>query len=266
MDFRHTDAGLVNLNYQSTPAPPQFPILCASAIALRQQPRGLAVPDDLGHALAGAGRAAGQGHDLERRSAAPTTTSTAGNRYLGHERVNVPAFPAASTRRRSQSVVTQAGALGDPFGSGVRTVWWVYGVGPVQDRLPAHGRRDVASRSCRRTTLAPLPLPSDANLLPLTLGDVSRFRWRNDKPHEALVGAALRGRAAWPTTRRGSTCATSPGRSTSTRRYVFTSRLGGLTNVTSVLPARERRSVDSCRSWARRTGRRAGGASSRPTT
>ena len=29
-DFRHTDAGLVNLNFQSTPAPPQFPVLCAS--------------------------------------------------------------------------------------------------------------------------------------------------------------------------------------------------------------------------------------------
>src|SRR5690349_3849561 len=27
MDFQHTDAGLVNLNYQSTPPPPQFPIL-----------------------------------------------------------------------------------------------------------------------------------------------------------------------------------------------------------------------------------------------
>ena len=29
-------------------------------------------------------------------------------------------------------MITQAGALGDPFGSGLRTVWWVYGVGPVK--------------------------------------------------------------------------------------------------------------------------------------
>lgn len=27
--------------------------------------------------------------------------------------------------------MTQAGALGDPYGSGLRTVWWAYGVGPV---------------------------------------------------------------------------------------------------------------------------------------
>src|SRR5262245_35208363 len=31
IDFQHTDAGMVNLNYQSTPPPPQYPILCASA-------------------------------------------------------------------------------------------------------------------------------------------------------------------------------------------------------------------------------------------
>ena len=30
MDFKQTDAGLVNVNYQSTPPPPQFPILCAA--------------------------------------------------------------------------------------------------------------------------------------------------------------------------------------------------------------------------------------------
>ena len=26
--------------------------------------------------------------------------------------------------------IMQAGAIGDPYGSGVRTIWWVYGVGP----------------------------------------------------------------------------------------------------------------------------------------
>ena len=55
------------------------------------------------------------------------------NRYAGHERVIVPAFPQRrSTRPRSSREITQAGALGDPFGSGVRTVWWVRGVGPVK--------------------------------------------------------------------------------------------------------------------------------------
>ncbi len=41
IDFQQTDAGLVNVNYQSTPPPPQFPILCAAA-------------GDCGNSLAGA--------------------------------------------------------------------------------------------------------------------------------------------------------------------------------------------------------------------
>jgi hypothetical protein len=30
-DFRHTDAGLINTNFQTTPVPPQFPVLCGTA-------------------------------------------------------------------------------------------------------------------------------------------------------------------------------------------------------------------------------------------
>ena len=44
----------------------------------------------------------------------------------------MPAFPGGVDAAKVESDVTQAGALGDPFGSGVRTVWWVYGVGPVK--------------------------------------------------------------------------------------------------------------------------------------
>ena len=43
--------------------------------------------------------------------------------------------------------ITQAGAIGDPYGSGVRTVWWVYGVGPVKIVVRARrrlGRADLA--------------------------------------------------------------------------------------------------------------------------
>ena len=32
MDFQQTDAGLINLNYQSNPPPRQYPILCASPL------------------------------------------------------------------------------------------------------------------------------------------------------------------------------------------------------------------------------------------
>src|ERR687890_707512 len=52
------------------------------------------------------------------------------NRYAGHEKVTVPAFPQGITAAKVGSEITQAGAIGDPFGTGVRTVWWVRGVGP----------------------------------------------------------------------------------------------------------------------------------------
>ena len=49
--------------------------------------------------------------------------------YLGRESVKVPAFEQPVIAAKVRSDVTQAGAIGDPYGSGVRTVWWVYGSG-----------------------------------------------------------------------------------------------------------------------------------------
>ena len=94
--------------------------------------------------------------------------------------MTTPAFPGGVEAAKVQSVVTQAGALGDPFGSGVRTVWWVYGVGPVRIAFE-HTGGETSFAQLVATSLAPRALPSDANLLPLRVGEVSRFRWRNDK-------------------------------------------------------------------------------------
>ena len=46
--------------------------------------------------------------------------------------MTVPAFPEGVLAAKVRTEVTQAGAIGDPYGSGIRTVWWVYGVGPVK--------------------------------------------------------------------------------------------------------------------------------------
>ena len=54
------------------------------------------------------------------------------NDYVGTEQITVPAFPQPVLAAKVRSQITQAGALGDPYGSGVRTVWWVYGVGPAK--------------------------------------------------------------------------------------------------------------------------------------
>ena len=177
VDFQHTDAGLVNVNYQSNPAPRQYPVLCAS-------------PMECGNSLAGAmhmltwgTRSPMLAEPLLRgtrwgsRGGADSDVASE-NRYSGAERITVAAFPGGVDAAKVESRITQAGALGDPFGSGIRTVWWVRGVGPVRIRLD-HAGGEVSSAELMSTNLAPRPLPSDANLLPFTRGDRSTFRWRN---------------------------------------------------------------------------------------
>ena len=150
MDFFTTDVGLVNLNYSSTPAPRNFPILCPSAIACGNTIAGHAVPDDLGHALAGPGRAAGQGHDVDLHRAARSNDVVAANRYIGHERVTIAGVPGRrSTRPRSSRWSRRRARWATRSESGVRTVWWVYGVGPVQIAFEHTGGETSSSQLAR---------------------------------------------------------------------------------------------------------------------
>jgi len=179
LDFQHTDAGLVNLNYQSTPPPRQFPILCAS-------------PVECGNSLAGAlhlliwgTRSPVLAEPLLRGTrwgsqGGADSDVASENRYVGRERVTVPAFPGGIEAAKVESRVTQAGALGDPFGSGLRTAWWVRGVGPVRLELH-HAGGEVSRAELQSTNLAPLTAPSDASLLPFSRGDRSTYRWRNTR-------------------------------------------------------------------------------------
>jgi hypothetical protein len=183
IDFRYTDAGLVNLNYQSTQPPPQFPILCASATSCGNSVAGAMYlliwgtrsPTLAEPLLAGTrwNSLGGAGNDVASAS-----------RYVGHEKVVVPAFPKGVDAAKVEAQITQAGAVGDPFGSGVRTVWWVRGVGPVKMSM-RHAGGELSSAELASTNLKPLALPADANLLPLNNGDVVRFRWRNSKHMKA---------------------------------------------------------------------------------
>jgi hypothetical protein len=102
------------------------------------------------------------------------------NRYAGVERVVVPAFPRGVFAAKVISDVAQAGAIGDPYGSGLRTVWWVRGVGPVRIDF-RHAGGELTRAELKSTNLKARPLPSDVNLLPLNRGDHATFRWRNSK-------------------------------------------------------------------------------------
>src|SRR5439155_24996919 len=106
------------------------------------------------------------------------------NRYVGRQTVKVPAFPQGVTASVIDSTITQAGALGDPYGSGVRTVYWVYGVGPVKIVFH-HSGGETTTSELQSTSLTPLPPPSDANFLPLISGRSAAFRWRNSRHMKA---------------------------------------------------------------------------------
>ena len=178
--FQETNSGLVNTDWTSTPPPPQFPVLCAAAA---QCPNALSsvfynviwgsrnpVLDEpvlKGLVWAGTGGAAGD--------VAGVST------YLGTESITVPAFPMPVTAAKVQTQITQAGALGDPYGSGLRTTWWVYGVGPVKvEFLHAGGApAPVTTAVLQSTNQTPLAPPTDVDYFPLTKGLTLTYRWTN---------------------------------------------------------------------------------------
>ena len=195
IDFQHTDAGLVNLNYQSTQPPPQFPILCASATDCGNSVAGALLHGHLGHALADARRADARRARAGARWAAPPTTSPARNRYVGHEKVKVAGVPGGRRRRRRSTPRSRRrGRSATRSAAATRTVWWVRGVGPVRVVLRHASGETERGRACARRTLKPLPLPSDVNLLPLNRGDVAHVPLAQHQAHEEVVDAALRGR------------------------------------------------------------------------
>jgi hypothetical protein len=181
VSFQETTAGLINTDWSSTPQPPAFPILCAAvtqcnnslastyyAIIWGTRGPALAAPLLSGTSWTSTGGAQGD------------VTSTSD--YVGVERVSVPAFPSPVLAAKVRSEVTQAGAIGDPYGSGVRTVWWVYGVGPVKVVFQ-HGGSDapVSTYTLVTTNQVAKPPPPDERYFPLRKGQRSTYRWTNTK-------------------------------------------------------------------------------------
>jgi hypothetical protein len=152
------------------------------------------------------------------------------NRYAGVERVVVPAFPRGVFAAKVVSDITQAGAIGDPYGSGLRTVWWVYGVGPVKITI-GHAGGEITQAQLYSTNLTPRTRPSDRAYLPLRQGQVMRYSYRNSRylkkasRQQLTVAVTLNGTSrvdvqdiSGPIKVRGS--------------YVFSSTLKGVANLT----------------------------------
>ncbi len=231
VSFLETGGGLVVSDWQSNAPPVSFPTLCARAsgcgnslastyynVIWGSRSPLLAAPLVQGTAWAGTG---GAGNDVASNSD-----------YLGVERVSVPAFEQPVRAAKVRSEITQAGALGDPYGSGVRTVWWVWGVGPVKVLFEHAGGSDapVTTAVLRETNLVPKAPPPDANYFPFRKGLTTTYRWTNNRhlPRASVqrftVDEVVNASARF-------TVKSLSGPIRVAGAYGFTSRLDGITNI-----------------------------------
>lgn len=234
VSFQDSDSGLNNTDWSSTPPPPAFPILCAQAsgcgnslastyydIIWGSRAPVVAEPLVKGRTWTGVG---GSQNDV-------SSTST----YVGQQEITVPAFPQPVVAAVVRTRITQAGALGDPYGSGTRTIWWVYGVGPVKVEFDHAGGAGapVTTSVLQSTSLTPATTPNDTDYFPLTQGLTQRYRWTNAKHlkqaqvEQVAIQASLNGTARFTVT-----SISGPIRASAS--YGYTTRVSGVTNLWSV--------------------------------
>jgi hypothetical protein len=179
MSFQQSNVGLFNTGWSSSAPPPEFPILCAQA---RNCNNTVAATY---HLLIWGSRSPtlqeplidGMEWDSTGGASGDVSSSSA---YVGTEKITVPAFPQPVVAAKIRSEITQAGALGDPFGSGVRFVWWVYGVGPVKIEFD-HASRETTTAVLQSTNQTPQTPPPHVNYFPLKRGLTNTYRWTNPR-------------------------------------------------------------------------------------
>jgi hypothetical protein len=237
VSFQETNFGLVNTDWQSNPPPPAFPVLCPTLASC-----GNSLASSFYNVIWGS-RAPVLAEPLLQGASWSATGGaqndvTSSNDYVGVESITVPAFPSPVKAAKVRSVITQAGALGDPYGSGVRTTWWVYGVGPVKIVFQHSGGSGapITTAVLQSTNLTPPALPGDAAYFPLIAGVKGTYRWTNTryfkKPvvESFVVDQAANGTAIIKTQ-------SVSGPLKVAGAYQLTLRLDGLTSVSSATKA-----------------------------
>jgi hypothetical protein len=197
MGFQMSPAGVVNTNWQSSPPPPSFPVLCDLAARCANSLAGTLYNVIWGSRVPVLAEPLLRGSAWSSRGGADGAV-TSRSQYLGRESVSVPAFDGPVTAAKVRTEIVQTGALGDPYGSGVRFVWWVYGVGPVKVVFEHAGGTNpaVTQSTLMSTNQTPVMPPTDANYFPLAEGARLRYRWTNTnhmtKPsvQSVVVGAS----------------------------------------------------------------------------
>ncbi|MDX6512581.1 MAG: hypothetical protein QOE36_2085, partial [Gaiellaceae bacterium] len=233
VSFTDTNTGIVNTDWRSNAPPADFPVLCASA-------------SQCGNSLASTyyniiwgSKTTTLGEPLLKgatwTSIGGSADITSSSRYLGTELVTVPAFDHAVEAAKVRSDITQSGgALGDPYGSGVRTVWWVYGVGPVKVVFDHAGgsKSPVTTSVLTTTSLTPKPLPSDTNWFPFTKGKTFTYQWTNRHFKQPVVETVTTTGVANGSVQFGVTSVSGPIKLTAAG-YGYTMRLDGVSNIWS---------------------------------
>ena len=231
VDFDETSLGIVNTNWTSNPPPAAFPILCAAVsqcgnslastyynVIWGSRNPVLAEPLLQGIVWAGTG---GSKNDV-------SSVST----YVGNERVSVPAFAHPVVAGEVRTQITQAGAIGDPYGSGVRTTWWVYGVGPVKMVFQHAGGAGapVTTSELQSTSLKPLTTPTNIDYFPFVKGQTLTYRWTNTKHLAKPEVEKLKADAVVNNTARY-TIVSSSGSIKARGAYAYSKRVTGIENV-----------------------------------
>ena len=237
VSFQETNFGLVNTDWQSSPPPQNFPVLCST---LNQCGNSLA--SSFYNVIWGA-RAPVLAEPLVQGTSWSTTGAaqndvTSLNDYAGVESITVPAFDKPVLAAKIRSQITQAGALGDPYGSGVRTTWWVYGVGPVKVVFQHAGGSGapITTAVLQSTNLTAAPPPPDAAYFPIKAGLKGTYRWTNTKYFtRPEVEKFTVDQAANGTEIAKFTSVSGPMKVAGA--YQFTSRLDGVTSVSSATKA-----------------------------
>lgn len=228
MQFENAEAGLINGGWSSTPAPAGTPILCAQAASCANSLSGTLFMVIWGTRSPTLTAPLLRGTDWASTGGADNDVGSL-NHYLGVERVIVPAFPDGVDAAKVESTVTQAGALGDPYGSGIRTVWWVYGVGPVKVVFK-HTGGERSESELLSTNVSPIPAPSDVRYLPFVRGDTMTYRWKNNKHMKKPSTQRFTVSDVVNNTARVDV-QTTDGPINLKGSYIFATRLGGITNV-----------------------------------
>lgn len=230
MDFRRTAAGTVNQNWTGVSPPLAFPVLCSEVSGCGNSLAGALYLAIWGSRTPVLPEPLLQGAEWTAVGGVSSDVSSA-NRYLGRRQIVVPAFPKPVTAVLVSSDITQGGALGDPYGSGRRTVWWVRGVGPVRIVL-RHQGGEVSQADLVATSLRPQAPPPDTNYFPLVTGRTQVFRWRNSRHMKAWSTQSLQAvQSVNGTTRVDVKALGGPIKVAGS--YVFSARTSGVTNLSA---------------------------------